>query len=148
MRRPLLLALSFLIFLSACSRSKSLPRDRVAALVSSLTQAPLPPSATNVFGSAVSVFTTGVNVRFECSQEDLSSFLKASPVLNDELVHGNRTVVNTMSGDGWWRPDALTSVSGSQQSWRTTNGLASALLMSGQSELPGKVVVYLAVTIE
>jgi hypothetical protein len=117
-------------------------------LVRSLTQAQLPGSATNVYGATASFFTTTVDVRFECSSAELQSFLVASPVLRDELVFGKRAVVDTMSGHAWWRPDTLASVSGAEQSWRTTNGTVSALLMSGEAGRPGRVVVYLSMTIE
>jgi hypothetical protein len=144
------LGLLLLALFSACnSRSTSLPPDRVVALLSSLTQAQLPPGVTNVYGATASVFTTVVDVRFECSSGELQSFLVASPVLQDELVAGKRTVVNTMGRrQAWWQPDKLKSVNGSQQSWRTTNGTVSALLMSGEAGQPGRVVVYLSITIE
>ena len=134
---------------TAARRStNSLPPDRVAALVRSLAQAQLPPAVTNVYGATASAFTTVVDVRFECSSDELQSFLVESPVLKDELVVGKRAVVDTMSAHAWWQPDALASVSGSQQSWRTTNGTVTALLMSGEAGAPGRVTVYLSVTIE
>lgn len=162
MRASLPFTLLLLALLSACDSrnpsapapttakrsTSSLPSDRVAALVRSLTQAQLPPAATNVYGATASLFTTIVDVRFECSSAELQSFLVASPVLRDELVVGKRAVVDTMSGHAWWQPDTLASVSGSEQSWRTTNGTVSALLMSGAVGEPGRVVVYLSMTIE
>jgi hypothetical protein len=134
--------------LSATRNTNSLPQDKVAALVRSLTQAQLPPTATNVYGATASAFTRIVDVRFECSTGELQSFLTESPVLKDELVVGKRAVVDTMNGHAWWQPDTLASVSGSDQSWRTTNGTVSALLMSGEAGVPGRVVVYLSMTIE
>lgn len=128
--------------------TNSLPVERVAALVCSLVQAQLPPGATNVYGATASLLTTTVDVRFECSTAELQSFLVSSPVLRHELVVGKRAVVDTMSGHAWWQPDSHASVSGSEQSWRTKNGTVSALLMSGAAGEPGRVVVYLSMTIE
>jgi len=128
--------------------TNSLAPDRVATLVHLLTQAQLPPAATNVYGATKSLFTTIVDVRFECSSAELQSFLAASPVLQDELVVGKRAVVDTRSWHTWWQPDTLPSVSGSEQSWRTTNGTVWAELMSGGAGEPGRVVVYLSMTIE
>src|SRR5258705_5240279 len=152
MRAYLPFTLLLLALLAACDSRKtsaparttanrstnSLPSNRVAALVSWLTQAPLPPAATNVYGASASLFTTVVDVRFECSSSELQSFLIASPVLNDELVVGKRAVVDTMSGHAWWQPDTLASVRGSEQSWRKTNWMVSALLMSGEAGEPGR----------
>jgi hypothetical protein len=160
MRASLPIALLLLALLPACDGRKSsapatgtrstntLPSDRVATLVRSLTQAQLPPTATNVYGATASLFTTIVDVRFECSSTELQSFLVASPVLDDQLVVGRRSVDNTMSAHSWWQPDSLASVSGSDQSWRTTKETVSALLMSGKAGEPGRVVVYLSMTIE
>jgi hypothetical protein len=150
MRLTFPFGLLLLALFSACNsrNTNSLPPDKTAALVSSLTQAPLPPGVTNVYGATASAFTTVVDVRFECSSGELQSFLVASPVLKDELVAGKRTVINTMGRQPWWQPDKLASVNGSQQSWRTTNGAVSASLMSGESGQPGRVVVYLSMTIE
>ncbi|MBE0541465.1 MAG: hypothetical protein IH623_08775 [Verrucomicrobia bacterium] len=120
----------------------------MAALVLSLTQAQLPPGATNVHGAKISIFTTVVDVRFECASEELQAFLAASPVLQDELVVGRRVVLNSMSNHDWWQPDALTSVSGSEQSWHTKAGMVSALLMSGEGEKSGRIIVYLSMTNE
>jgi len=126
----------------------SLPSDRVVALVHSLAQAQLPTGVTNVYGATASLFTKVVDVRFECSSAELQSFLLASPVLHDQLVVGKRAVVDTMGRHTWWQPDSLASVSGSEQSWRTTNGTVSALLMSGEAGEASRVVVYLSMTIE
>jgi hypothetical protein len=162
MRASLRFMLLFLPLFPACNGRKSsapapvstdrstnsLPSDEVAALVRSLTQARLPPAATNVYGATASLFTTVVDVRFECSSGELQSFLAASPVLHDDLLVGKRAVVDTMRGHAWWQLGTLASVSGSQQSWRTTNGTVSALLMSGETGVPGRVIVYLSITIE
>jgi hypothetical protein len=161
-RASLPFMLLFLALLPACDGRKSsapapvstnrstnsLPPDRVAALVRSLTQAQLPPAASNVYGATSSLFTTVVDVRFECSSAELQSFLIASPVLHDELIVGKRAVIDTMSGHAWWQRGTLASVSGSQQSWRTTNGTVSALLLSGETGVPGRVVVYLSIAVE
>lgn len=161
-RRLLPIALLPLGLLSACDirgsstpapatanrNPNSLSSEKVAALVLSLTQAPLPPGATNVHGAEISFFTTVVDVRFECTSEELQAFLAASPVLRDELLVGRRVVLNSMSNHDWWQPDALTLVNCSEQSWPTKAGMVSALLMAGEGEKPGRIIVYLSMTIE
>jgi hypothetical protein len=91
--------------------------------------------------------TAVVDVRFDCSADELRSFLMASPLLQEDLEVGRRAVGDRMGlNTVWWQPGKLTSVSGFVQSWETANGRVAAHLMCGEAAEPGRVTVYLAMT--
>jgi len=130
------------------SRRYPLSREQVVALIRSLSGTDMPTNATEVFGFTRSIFTTVVDVRFDCSQTELRSFLTSSPVLKHDLERDKRTVSDTMANHAWWHPSALTNVSGSLQRWKTTNGTVNCHLMAGSGGDVGRETVYLSFVIE
>ena len=139
------------LLLTACGDNHwdaTMKRSEVDALLQAVAKTPLPPGATEVYGRTASLFNTVVDIRFTCGPQDLARFLAESSVLPKELVAGERTVLDSMCGATWWRPDELNAVSGAEQTWTLDSGKASGLIMAGSAQEADKVVVYLCVTIE
>ncbi|MCK5802625.1 MAG: hypothetical protein KAI66_07325 [Lentisphaeria bacterium] len=140
-----------MLLLSACSKShwdETLGRSEVDALLKAVVKAGLPSGAAEVYGRKATLGATTVDVRFACTSQELSQFLVASSVLADQLQADKRTVLNSMSGATWWKPDELSAVSGTQQNWKLESGNASGLVVAGSPKESDKMIVYLCVTIE
>lgn len=117
--------------------------QEVSRMLKLLVQAPLPTNATEVFGRSRAIFTEIVQVRFNCSPQELDTFLEQSPVLADRLQPGNSSGVDNDSTTAWWRPGELTNVMSSSQRWRKGRDEVFCDVLAGQRGDTNSVTVYL-----
>lgn len=123
------------------------PRAEVDRLALEAVLAPLPAQATEVFGQAASAFTRSISIRFRCSEAEFIDFLAQTRNVERKLVTDERSVVDSMCSEPWWRPDRLRNVRGSTTSLNKGKQVGQCSLMVGNDEGSG-IVVYIATTIE
>lgn len=125
----------------------NMPDDAVRTSVARLTAAELPAAAWDLYGQLAVFGSTVFNVRFSTTEHDLYAYLKASPALPDQLMASDRVLTTELGPPvGWWRPDDLLSVSGSQCGWSAGADNVTCRILAGRRG--DKITVYMQFTID
>jgi hypothetical protein len=147
MRRVTFVLIVAATALAGCGSKQ--PRTPTAAesrrMIERVFQAHLPESATNVRADSDEVFTLVVYGSFQCSQQQLQTFLSESKLLPDQLRSGTNPLAGIQSGRSWWHPEQLNGVSGVKCDWEAGQDFADCYFAAGSAGADDVLVYFMVV---
>jgi len=145
------LGLLLALWVSSCSpeeRGQFLTPEYTNDLVNLYAKSKLPKEAKEVYGHRMVGQSLTIHVRFCCTQEQLQSFLEASPVIPNVLQEDFRPFERPKKHIPFWRPHQLTEIRGLQTRWHRDGDEVGFLLMTGKEAKRQLLVVYMLFVIE
>ena len=139
------------VWIGSCGskeRGRFLTPAYTGDLVILYAKAKLPKGATDIYGHRMVGQSLTIHVRFSCTEQQLWSFLEASPVIPDILQEGFRPFEDPKEHIPFWRPQKLQNVRGVQTRWDRNGDEVGFLLMIGKDPKRELPVVYMLFVIE
>ena len=121
---------------------------KAKALMQTIFQANMPPSAINHRYWSGTFMTTIMNGKFECTASDLDKFLAESKLLPDQLNPEEGNNFKSQLNSSWFYPDNLKNRVGLNCDWDAESIASCSLTAGKKSDQDELITVYFSIVFE